>query len=95
MIQQILERGGNSAFWMGMVAMGFAISALFFLKFWNQSRDRLFLLFAMAFMLLAVNRWVRVVVNDEGEISLIPYVVRLLAFLMILLAIIDRNLRRK
>jgi hypothetical protein len=33
-----------------------AAIALFFLRFWQQSRDRLFLIFALAFAVFAVNR---------------------------------------
>lgn len=72
--------------------MGFLVAAGFFLRFWRESRERLFLLFAGAFCLLGVNRIVTVLLQQEE--SLVPYVVRLLAFLLILLAILDKNLRK-
>lgn len=77
----------------GAAAMGFAVSGLCFLKFWKRSGDRLFFLFAMGFIILGANRLVRMLLEENGQ-SLIPYVLRLLAFVMIIAAIVDRNLRR-
>jgi hypothetical protein len=82
-------------FLMGAVAMGYAVVGLFFLRFWSQSRDRLFLLFSFAFFLLAVNRVARTILQDINEHSLFPYLVRLFAFLDILVAIIDKNMSRR
>jgi hypothetical protein len=78
----------------GAVAMGFLIAAGFFFRFWRESRDRLFALFAVAFLLLCGNRVLLAVLHEEQENSIAPYVVRLLAFVIILAAIIDKNLRR-
>lgn len=78
----------------GAVAMGFLAASLFFLRFWKESRDRLFVLFAWAFALLAINRVLLVMLQEREEITLFPYVVRLLAFAIILVAILDKNLRR-
>ena len=43
-------------FLMGAIAMGFATAGLFFLRYWRESRDRLFAWFAVAFFVLAFNR---------------------------------------
>ena len=45
----------NLGFIHGAVAMGCVIVAMFFLRFWQQSRDRLFVWFAAAFTTLAVS----------------------------------------
>jgi len=45
-----------SAFFHGMVTMGFVIAGLFFLRFWRRTRDGLFVVFALAFWLLALNQ---------------------------------------
>jgi hypothetical protein len=74
---------------MGAVAMGFAVAALFFLRFWRDTRDRLFALFALAFTVLAVNRVGLALVGTGGRDSL--YWVRLLAFALILAAVWDKN----
>jgi len=80
---------------MGMITMGFAIAGLFFLRFWRESRDRLFALFSLAFFVLAANRVVLEILQEQPESSLPSYVVRLLAFGVILVAIVDKNLRRR
>ena len=71
------------------------IAGLFFLRFWRQSRDRLFLLFSVAFWILTLN-WVTLAVLNPGVESR-HYVVaiRLVAFLLILGAIIDKNRRSR
>lgn len=74
--------------------MGMMTAALFFLRFWKESRDRLFGFFAMAFCLLALNRVLLVYVGEESEMMLAPYLLRLLAFGIILAAIVDKNVRR-
>ena len=78
----------------GAIAMGFATAGLFFLRYWWESRDRLFALFAIAFFVLAGGRVLLSVLHDLGEQRILLYVVRLAAFLVILLAILDKNLRR-
>jgi Family of unknown function (DUF5985) len=74
----------------GAVAFGFAVAGLFFLRFWRDTRDRLFACFAVAFFTLAANRFGLALLNDtEGGDRL--YWVRLAAFAMILFAIWDKN----
>jgi len=77
----------------GAVMMGFLVGGLFFLKFYRQTRDRLFALFALAFWILAVNRIGLAFTEDLDELRTWFYVVRLVAFLVILAAIIDKNRR--
>ena len=81
-------------FIMGVMSMGLAVAALFFLRYWRESRDRLFAWFALAFLVLAINRVMVVLLNETRETSLVPYLVRLLAFLIIAGAIVDKNFRR-
>ncbi len=75
----------------GATMMGLLVSALFFLRFFRETGDRLFALFAAAFAILALNRLAIAVVNSADEVSPIFYVVRLAAFVIILIAIIDKN----
>ena len=76
----------------GAMTAGYCVATLFFLRFRRESRDRLFLAFAVAFGLLAIQRMglslylVRAVGDDTWL-----YVVRLAAFLIILGAILDKN----
>jgi hypothetical protein len=79
----------------GAITMGFVVAGLFFLRFWKETRDRLFAAFALAFFVLAVNRFLLALVANVHEESTFLYLVRLLAFVIILIAIVDKNLSRK
>jgi hypothetical protein len=78
-------------FLMGAIAMGWAVAALFFLRFWRETRDRLFLMFAIAFCLLGVTRIIMAVASGAHDEHSYLYWVRLAAYLVILVAIIDKN----
>jgi hypothetical protein len=78
----------------GFIAMGYLIAASFFLKFWRESRDRLFVFFSIAFALLAFRHPLMALFGDDRENFLSLYLVRLLAYLVILAGIIDKNFRR-
>ena len=78
----------------GATSMGLAVAGCFFLRYWKDSRDRLFGLFALAFFLLAINRLLLMSLDGHQEKALAVYLVRLTAFLIILAAILDKNLRR-
>jgi peptidoglycan/LPS O-acetylase OafA/YrhL len=82
-----------NAFLSGASVVTSAGIALFFLRFWQRSGDRLFGIFALAFAVFAANRGVLVIMGDDDESAAYVYLVRLAAFLLILLAIIDRNRR--
>ena len=75
----------------GLIVMGYLVAALFFARFYRDARDRLFLWFSTGFVLLAVQR------ASLAVADLIPidptwyYVIRLVAFLLFLGAIIDKN----
>jgi amino acid transporter len=76
----------------GAMVMGYLTAGLFFLRFWRDTRDRLFAIFAGAFWLLAVQRAVLTLAMHEGDPGAVwIYGLRLLAFLLILFAIIDKN----
>jgi hypothetical protein len=80
----------------GIVLMGCAVSGLYFLKFWFKSRDRLFLVFACALFTLSAERGMLVLFSDRtNEEHSVIYVVRLVAFLLILAGILDKNLTEK
>lgn len=75
----------------GMLAMGFAVAGLFFLKFWHASNDRLFGAFALAFFIFAAERIALGIVGSDTAIAGNLYLVRLAGFVLILAAIIDKN----
>jgi hypothetical protein len=78
-------------FLVGVIAMGSLTASLFFLKFYTRTRDSLFLAFALAFGIEAINRTATIEINRAPEASPWTYIVRLLAFLIILAAIIKKN----
>jgi hypothetical protein len=75
----------------GAVALGFAASALFFLRFWKRTREELFLAFAVAFLLLGTGQTILALANIPTEERGSIYLLRLTAFLLILLAIYRKN----
>jgi hypothetical protein len=75
----------------GLLVMGNGVAALFFARFWHETRDRLFLFFAAAFTILAIHR---ALLAATPMLHLSPtwvYAIRLMAFLLILAAIVDKN----
>lgn len=78
----------------GATAMGCAVAALFFVRFWRHTRDRLFVHFAVAFAILGLNRAALALVVPAAESTPYFYVLRLAAFLLIAYAVIDKNRAR-
>lgn len=77
----------------GAMVLGSLVVGLFFLRFWRRSRDRLFLMFAIAFWVYSANRLALSIMAVESEGRTYLYGIRLLSFLLILIAIIDKNRR--
>ncbi|HEX8321436.1 DUF5985 family protein [Longimicrobium sp.] len=75
----------------GALVMGYFVAGLYFLRFWRDTRDRLFGIFAAAFWLLAAQRAALALAADPNGEQVLLYSVRLLAFVLILAAIIDKN----
>lgn len=75
----------------GAITLGFVVAGLFFLRFWRKTRDRLFLAFAMAFVLLGVGQAVQALANIPQEERSYIYLIRLAAFTLILIAIVRKN----
>lgn len=82
-----------NAFLSGLITMGHATAGLFFLRFWRKTGDRLFAWFAFAFWLLGTIRVLIAFQQDPTEEHYL-YWFRLVAYLAILLAIVDKNLRK-
>jgi len=79
----------------GVLAMASLVVALFFLRYWRATRERLFVFFSLAFLGMAVNWTVLAVVNhpvdEAGQEH--AYVIRLVAFVILIIGIIDKNRR--
>jgi len=76
----------------GLVAMGYAVSGVFFLRFWSQTRDSLFFTFALAFWLLALNQALPALLDVPKEEQSPFYLLRLAAFVLIIAAVVRKNL---
>jgi hypothetical protein len=79
----------------GAVATTYAIAGVFFLRFWRRTRDTLFLSFAAAFWLLAANQAIVARFDVDDDRSGLAYLLRVVAFLIIVFAIADKNLSRR
>jgi hypothetical protein len=79
----------------GMLAAGYLVVAGFFFRFWSQTRDRLFLCFGIAFVLLAAQRGLLVPEFALVENKTWAYGLRLVAFIVILYAIVMKNRERR
>ena len=67
------------------------VIALVFFRYWRQTRDRLFLGFSLGFLVFAGSRLILAFLDEDDEGRVLVYGLRLLAFLLILAAIIDKN----
>jgi hypothetical protein len=81
-------------FLLGAIAMGCAIAALFFFRFWRSTRDRFFLYFGLSFLIEAINRTIFALGGVYDEEAGVYYLIRLGSYLLILWAIIGKNLPR-
>jgi Family of unknown function (DUF5985) len=77
----------------GALSMASATVALLFLRSWRTTRDRLFVYFSTAFAVLALN-WIGLAIVDPSlETRHILYILRLVAFVLIIIGVIDKNRR--
>ncbi len=79
----------------GAICMGSLVIALFFLRFWRASADRFFLYFAASFFIEGLHRLYSALNDAGGEDSPQHYLIRLLAYGLILWAILEKNLPRE
>jgi len=80
---------------LGAVTMASFTVSMFFLRFWKTTHDRFFLFFSISFFMEGISRILLCIVNYADEYEPLIYSIRLLAFLVILYAIIDKNWIRK
>lgn len=81
-----------SSFLSGLITMGFVIAALFFFRFWKRTHDGLFAIFGFAFLLLALNQALIGLSNVSGEERSLLYLPRLVAFALLIAAIVRKNI---
>jgi uncharacterized membrane protein HdeD (DUF308 family) len=79
----------------GALAAGYLIAGVFFLRFWTRTRERLLLIFALAFWMLALSQTLLGVLDLEREEQSWLYLIRLGAFTLIIAGVVSVNLKRR
>ena len=87
-------RGAVELFLLGVLASLCIVAGLFFLKFWRKTRDSLFLAFAASFLVRGLNDASRASMAHPAEASVWSYLVGLASSLLIVVAIVRKNLDR-
>ena len=82
------------SFLIGIIATLSLTAGIFFLKFWRETRDSFFLAFAASFIIEGLNRVTFLFVARPNEGNPAIYLIRLMASLLILFAILRKNLNR-
>jgi hypothetical protein len=82
----------NNDFMAGGITFGFLVISIYFVKFWRRLRDPLFGAFALAFLLLSIERIIEVTLRGANIHSPLLYLIRFFAFCLIILAIVRKNL---
>ena len=71
------------------------VAGLFFLRVWRDSHDRLFFFFGTAFWLMALCWALLGLFSPTEETRPYIYAIRLVAFLLIIAGILDKNRGRR
>jgi len=79
----------------GMLTMAGLVASLFFVRYWRVTGDRLFVFFAVAFAMLAVNWLALSAVDPSFEARHLIYLVRLAAFIILIVGVVDKNRTRR
>jgi hypothetical protein len=86
-----VTRWGLVIYLSGLITMGYLACGLFFAKFWWRSRDFLFLAFGIAFWLMAADAALLAMLPPEDERRVWVYLLRIPAYLLIVMAIVRKN----
>lgn len=76
----------------GAITTGYVLVGLFFLRFWQRTRDVLFATFAVAFWLLAANQAFISTSGIAREHESWVYLLRAAAFILIIVGITTKNI---
>ncbi|HZT26038.1 MAG TPA: DUF5985 family protein [Pseudolabrys sp.] len=82
------------SFLSGMVTAGFVIAALFFFRFYKRTHDSLFAILGISFVLFAINQALSGNQIPQEEHQSLIYLLRLAGFVLIIVAIVGKNLGR-
>jgi hypothetical protein len=79
----------------GGIATASIIAGVFFLRYWRSSHDRFFLYFAASFLIEGVNRFVLYLSSGLQEDAPGYYLIRLVCYGLIVVAIVVKNRERR
>jgi uncharacterized membrane protein len=90
-----LDLGGRmsqlSSFLSGAIMGLCFVASLFFARFWSRTQDRLFAVFSLSFFLLGFERCALFVVGANDETRTWVYLIRFVAFAVLVVGIVDKN----
>ena len=78
----------------GIATTGFLIAAVFLFRFWKTTRDSFFAILGIAFVLFALNQLGTVLLEVPREEQSWIYLLRLVGFALLLIAIALKNMPR-
>ena len=81
-----------SLFVSGMTTMGFLVAALLFFRFWHRTKDSLFFYFGASFVILAISQFMVALLSAPSEHQSLVYALRLLAFVVLIVGIVTKNM---
>jgi uncharacterized membrane protein len=82
--------------WMqGAIAIGYLVVAIFFIQFWLETHERVFLFFATGFVVLTIHRALLGLANEDLDWRAVTFSLRLAGYVIILIGIIDRRSRSR
>lgn len=81
----------TEGFLVGVIFTASLTASLFFLKFWKRTHNLLFMAFSFAFLMEACNRLSLLFNSTPNESSPWYYITRMVAFLIIIAAILKNN----
>jgi uncharacterized membrane protein len=82
-------------FLVGYIAAASAVAALFFLRFWKETRDSLFMAFAIFFIVQTALRALALSKNAPNLVAWWENALRLLAVLVVIAAVLRKNARQR
>jgi amino acid transporter len=79
----------------GALVMAYVVAALFFLRFWRDTREPLFKFFTAAFLIFAVQRTALTLLEQRELLALAAYGLRIVGFLLIAAGVVAANLAHR
>jgi uncharacterized protein DUF5985 len=76
----------------GVATAGFLVAAVFFFRFWKTTQDTFFAILGIAFVLFAANQAAVALLEVPREEQSWIYLLRLVGFALLLVAIAQKNI---